>query len=167
MEGLISTIKDYFLQFGIEIGQESFDELKDFLTSFKDQLQEFRDSETFKEITVGFNYLKDEIIRGLQPWIVHLKALFSFILKNLPLIGTMIKTYFYYQFANTIVNLLQKTVGFIINMTHNWALVSKSTIMQNNLLAEQNVHLGTQLTLLAKINAMRALGNKYATNKLG
>lgn len=166
MEGLISTIKDYILQFGIEMGQESFDELKDFLTSFKAQLQEFRDSETFKEITVGFNYLKDEIINGLQPWIVHLKHLFSFILKNLPLIGTMIKTYFYYQFFNTIVSLLQKTVGFIINMTHNWALVSKSTIMQNNLLAEQNVHLGTQLTLLAKINAMRALGNKYATEQV-
>jgi DNA repair exonuclease SbcCD ATPase subunit len=166
MEGLISTIKDYFLQFGIEMGQESFDELKDFLTSFKDQLQEFRESETFKEIIIGFNYLKDEIVDGLQPWIATLKALFSFILKNLPLIGTMIKTYFYYQFANTIVSLLQKTVGFIINMTHNWALVSKSTIMQNNLLAEQNVHLGTQLTLLAKINAMRALGNKYATEQV-
>ncbi len=166
MEGLISIIKDYFLQFGKEIGQESFDELKDFLTRFNDQLQEFRDSETFKEIIVGFNHLKDEIISGLQPWIATLKALFSFILKNLPLIGTMIKTYFYYQFANTIVNLLQKTVGFIINMTHNWALVSKSTIMQNNLLAEQNVHLGTQLTLLAKINAMRALGNKYATEQV-
>ncbi len=166
MEGLISIIKDYILQFGIEMGQESFDELKDFLTRFNAQLQEFRDSETFKEIIVGFNYLKDEIINGLQPWIATLKALFSFILKNLPLIGTMIKTYFYYQFANTIVSLLQKTVGFIINMTHNWALVSKSTIMQNNLLAEQNVHLGTQLTLLAKINAMRALGNKYATEQV-
>ena len=166
MEGLISTIKDYFLQFGIEMGQESFDELKDFLTSFKDQLQEFRESETFKEIIVGFNHLKDEIVDGLQPWIATLKALFSFILKNLPLIGTMIKTYFYYQFANTIVSLLQKTVEFIINMTHNWALVSKSTTMQNNLLAEQNAHLSTQLLLLAKINAMRALGNKYATEQV-
>ena len=166
MEGLISTIKDYFLQFGIEMGQESFDELKDFLTSFKDQLQEFRESETFKEIIIGFNHLKDEIVDGLQPWIATLKALFSFILKNLPLIGTMIKTYFYYQFANTIVSLLQKAVGFIINMTHNWALVSKSTIMQNNLLAEQNAHLSTQLLLLAKINAMRSLGNKYATEQV-
>lgn len=166
MEGLISIIKDYILQFGIELGQESFDELKDFLTRFNDQLQEFRDSETFKEIIVGFNHLKDEIIDGIQPWIASLKALFSFILKNLPLIGTMIKTYFYYQFANTIVSLLQKAVGFIINMTHNWALVSKSTIVQNNLLAEQNAHLSTQLTLLAKINAMRALGNKYATEQV-
>lgn len=173
VQGLLSTISDYFLQLGIDMGEESFKQLQDFLVKFRDDLDDFRNSTQFKEIVTDFNYLKDEVIEGLQPWIETIKTLFGFVLKNLPLIGTMMKTYFQFQFAKTVADVLQKSVTFIINMSHNWALVSRATNYQNQLLSQQydlqnreNLALSTQLTLLSKINAMRALGNQYATEQL-
>ena len=171
--GLISTIKDYFLQIGIELGDEAFEELRDFLVTFRDQLDDFRNSTQFKEIVADFNYMKDEIIEGLKPWIATIKSLLGIVLKNLPLIGTMMKTYFQFQFAKTVADVLQKSVSFLINMANNWSLVSRATNYQNQLLLQQynlqnkqNLGLSTQLMLLSKINAMRALGNQYATEQL-
>lgn len=173
VKGLLSTIEDYFLQIGIEMGDESFKQLKDFLLASRDQLDDFRNSTQFKEIVSDFNYLKDEVIEGLKPWIATIKALLGIVLKNLPLIGTMMKTYFQFQFAKTVADVLQKSVSFLINMANNWSLVTRATNYQNQLLLQQynlqnkqNLGLSTQLMLLSKINAMRALGNQYATEQL-
>lgn len=166
VEGLISTIKDYFLQFGIDMGEESFGQLKEFLISIKGQMEEFRDSTDFKKIISGFNEFKNEIGDGLKPWIASIGAILNLFLHNLPVIGALIKTFLYTQFIGTMFNIIRTTAGFLINIGSNWVKINSASAIQNGLLTQSQGHLGRISLMLAQINALRAIGNRLATEQV-
>jgi hypothetical protein len=166
VEGLISTIKDYFLQLGIDMGEKSFGSLKTFLLSLKSQLEEFRDSTDFKKIISGFNEFSREVGDGLRPWITAIGAILNLFLHNLPVIGALIKTYLYTQFIGTMFNLFRGAASFLINIGSNWIQINSATAIQNGFLTQQQGQLGRITMLLAQINALRSIGNQLATEQV-
>lgn len=165
VEGLISTVKDFFLQLGIEMGEESFKDFKSFLIWARDELKRFRDSLDFKKLVADFNVFVKEVRKGLAPWMWAFKEVFVFIKNNLPAIGTLIKSVLYITFFNTALTTVKNIVSGAYSIYSNWQMINAATTRQNSLLAVEGGQLNVIATRLAQINALRQMGLKIATEE--
>lgn len=162
VEGSISTIKDYFKQIGIDVGTETFNDFRNSLQKWKKQLQEFRDSPEFKQITSNFN----QAYRTLKPFASAiggelLKGL-QLVANYLPEIATGLKLF-------TTIKIVQGGFKIFDTLVNNWRLVNAQLVTQKALIDQGN---GSQVTgngilsktydTLARIVAMRKLGLQYA-----
>lgn len=158
VEGLISTIKDFFLQLGIEMGDKSFKNLKSFLIWLRDILKEFRNSNEFKKLVADVNSFIDSIKSGLSPWIAIITKFIKFVADTLPLIGTVVKTLLYTTLFNTVINFVRGILTGATNIASNWRLINIETARQNTLLATEGAQLNSIALQLARINALRQAG---------
>lgn len=164
LNGRMSTIKDYFLQLGIDVGQEAFDGLKNFLTKFQNDLHKFRNSLDFKQLIVDFNEALRQTEDALGVILPIIKTVVMTLLKNLPEIVTYFKVMF-------VVKSAQAFLGMINTIKSNQAMVNEQVALQLKLIndsrqaeGKEEIVLTEIETRLAKINALRELGLKLATD---
>lgn len=178
-QGMMSTIKDFVFQLGLEFGDESFGKFKTFLQGIRDGLQDFKNSVTFETMVSGFNEalnVLSELKVAFDPILTILGAIVKFAAMNLPLVANLIKAY--------IINLLVTGVlGTFRAILANWVnlnvMIASQTAAQlvNNAqtattgvlnkgielsLANQNVQLTRSQLILTKIVAMMRLKGKIA-----
>lgn len=165
VEGLISTVRDFFYQLGIELGAELFVDLKVFLKDVRDDLREFQNSLDFKQLVRDFNYFVERIGKGLGPWISAIQGLFAFILTNLPVIANMIEVALRVAYFHVIVSVVKSIVSTLFTLVQNWAAIGVLVHNQNEVLASNNVILTKTHLLLAKIIALKKLGLQLVTEE--
>ena len=162
-EGLISTIKDFFLQLGIHMGDEQFGKLRDWLKIVKADLQDFRDSMEFKKLVQGFNQFMNGMIQYLKPFINTIKDIVMFLLNNLPLIGKILRTVISLSLIKQGLTLFQNLTMSIASSADKWKMINLEATSQVALLRKQGILLTEQQIQLAKINALRRSGNQIMT----
>ena len=160
--GSLSTIKDYFKQLSIDLGSTAFSDFRNSLQKWKKELQDFRNSTQFKEITNDFNKFYESlksfgVVGG--PLLSMLKLISTY----LPEIATYIKLFATIKIGQS----LFQGLGSIIS---NWTAITKQQQIQNSLIVQSTTDVDLQATAentllnaLAKVVALRKLGLKYAS----
>lgn len=159
-EGLISTIKDFFLQLGIQMGDETFGKLRSWLATIKIDLQDFQNSMQFKKIIQGFNTFMDGMIGFLKPFVDILGKVGILLANNLPLIGRLVQLFTTLSLTKSGLTFFQNIAQGISNLSNNWMKINIEANQQVALLKEQGIILQNHQIQLAKINALRKAGSQ-------
>lgn len=169
-EGLISTIKDFFLQVGIELGDQSFDRLQDWLKGVKEDLMDILDPTTevgkrFENLVEDFNKFIDAMITFLKPFAETLAFLGDKLLYLLPAIAKLVQLLLTMKIVSSVLTGVQTIMTNLSNMGKNWQTINAVAAEQIAILQQQNISLSQQEIQLAKINALRKMGNQLASEQ--
>lgn len=158
VDGMISTIKDFTLQLGIELGKDMFADFKAALKEIKQYLIDFQDSEYFKKLIIDFNYFVSQIKSGLSVWINPLKTLILTIVNNLPAIGNFINVLLKFSALKTAVNIIQTILDAVNGLKSNYQVINDYITRENAAYKSQHAILGRIREEYAKIVALQQAG---------